>query len=229
MKTIELKKMLRTLYTASASRPVLVEVPRLGCLMVDGIGAPESTAFQEAAGALYSVAYTLKFAFKKQKGIDYPVMALEGLWSVDDPDTWLTAPRESWKWTLLIVVPDVVTAADVNKAVADVKKKAKVPELPAVRFERFTEGVCAQILHVGPYATERHTIDRLHAFAQQEGYRLRGRHHEVYLGDPRRSAPEKLRTILRHPVERASPKGPHGTREKADRMKSRSSTSSGKS
>ncbi|HET6452541.1 MAG TPA: GyrI-like domain-containing protein [Spirochaetia bacterium] len=203
MKTIDLKKDLKPLYSASAARPALVQVPSMGCLMVDGIGAPESGAFQEAVGSLYSVAYTLKFTFKKEHSIDYPVMALEGLWSTDDPENWRAARRETWRWTLFIVLPDVVTAAHVKKAVADAKKKAKFPEFPPVRFERFTEGRSAQVLHVGPYATEGATIDRLHAFVREQGCRLRGRHHEIYLGDPQRSAPEKLRTILRHPVEKA--------------------------
>jgi hypothetical protein len=204
MRTIDLKKKLQPLYTASAARPSIVEVPRMGCLMVDGRGDPDSTGFQEAVGSLYSVAYTIKFAFKKHRGIDYPVMALEGLWSVDDLDDWLHARREAWKWTLFIVLPDAVTEKDVAPAVSEVRKKAKLPEFPAIRFEEFAEGTAVQILHVGPYSTERATIDRLHAFAAEQGWRLRGRHHEIYLGDPRRSAPEKLRTILRQPVARPS-------------------------
>jgi hypothetical protein len=203
VKTIDLKKTLKPLYSASAAKPAMVNVPAMGCLMVDGTGEPGGTAFQEAVGSLYSVAYTMKFRFKKEKAIDYPVMALEGLWHADSMDHFLAQKRESWKWTLLIVLPDVVTKKDVAAAVADVKKKAKFPRFPEVRFEKFKEGRSAQVMHVGPYATERETIDRLHAFVEEQGYRLRGSHHEIYLGDPRKSKPEKLRTILRQAVERA--------------------------
>jgi hypothetical protein len=203
MRTIDLKKTLKPFYAASATKPAIIDVPPMNALMVDGAGDPNSPAFQEAIGSLYSVAYTLKFSFKKDKAIDYPVMALEGLWCADDPAVFMSDKRDEWKWTLFIVLPDVVTKKDVAAAVAAVKKKAKFPRFPEVRFERFTEGRSAQIMHVGPYAVERPTIERLHRFAEAEGYRLSGRHHEIYLGDPRRAAPEKLRTIIRHPIELA--------------------------
>jgi len=204
MKTIDLKKTLKPFYTASATKPAIIDVPPVNALMVDGTGDPNSPAFQEAVGSLYSVAYTLKFAFKKGKAIDYPVMALEGLWCADDPSVFTSGKRDEWKWTLFIVLPDVVTKKDVAGTIAAVKKKAKFPRFPEVRFEKFAEGKAAQILHIGPYAAEGPTVERLHAFITEKGYRLRGAHHEIYLGDPRRAAPEKLKTILRHPVERAA-------------------------
>ena len=173
--------------------------------MVDGMGDPNGPAFQEAVGSLYSVAYTLKFAFKKDKAVDYPVMALEGLWCADDPADFLRDMRENWKWTLFIALPDIVTKKDVGEAIAAVKKKAKFPRFPEVRFEKFAEGRAAQVMHVGPYAAEGPTIARLHQFVEEQGYKLRGKHLEIYLSDPRRSAPEKLRTIIRHPVEKAKP------------------------
>jgi hypothetical protein len=203
MKAIDLKKSLRPFYTASATKPAIVDIPPLNALMVDGIGDPSGTAFQEAVGSLYSVAYTLKFAFKKEHAVDYPVMALEGLWCAEDPAFFADGKRDEWRWTLFIVLPDIVKKKDVAGAVAAVKKKAKFPRFPEVRFEKFAEGKAAQILHVGPYAAEGPTIEKLHRFVEEQGYRLRGRHHEIYLGDPRRSAPEKLRTIVRHPVEKA--------------------------
>jgi hypothetical protein len=203
MKTIDLKKSLKPFYTASASKPAIIDVPPMNALMVDGAGDPNSPAFQEAVGSLYSVAYTLKFAFKKGKAIDYPVMALEGLWRADDPAAFTSGKRADWKWTILIVLPDVVTKKDVAEAVAAVKKKAKFPRFPEVRFEKFAEGKAAQVMHIGPYAAEGPTIERLHEFIAEQGYRLRGPHHEIYFGDPRRSAPEKLKTILRQPVEPA--------------------------
>ncbi|MGZ5469529.1 MAG: GyrI-like domain-containing protein [Candidatus Aminicenantales bacterium] len=203
MKTIDLKKSLKPFYTASASKPAIIDVPALKTLMVDGTGDPNGPAFQEAVGSLYSVAYTLKFTFKKEKAIDYPVMALEGLWCADDPAVFASGKRDEWKWTIFIVLPDVVTRKDVAEAVAAVKKKAKFPRFPEVRFEKFAEGQAAQVMHIGPYAAEGPTIERLHKFIADEGYRLRGRHHEIYFGDPRRSAPEKLKTLIRQPVEPA--------------------------
>jgi hypothetical protein len=202
MRTIDLKKILKAYYTASASKPAIIDIPPMNALMVDGTGDPNSPAFQEAVGALYSVAYTLKFTFKKEKAIDYPVMGFEGLWSAGDPSVFMNDKRDEWKWTALMVLPDVVTKKDVAAAVEAAKKKAKFPRFPEVRFEKFAEGKVAQIMHIGPYSAEGPTVERLHRFIEEEGYRLRGRHHEIYFGDPRRSAPEKLKTILRHPVEK---------------------------
>jgi hypothetical protein len=203
MKTIDLKKMLKPYYTASTAKPSIIDVPSMNCLMVDGTGDPNAPAFQEAVGSLYSVAYTLKFAFKKGKAVDYPVMALEGLWCADDPADFLNGKRDNWKWTIFIALPDIVTKEDVGEAIAAVKKKTRFPRFPEVRFEKFAEGRAAQVMHVGPYAAEGPTIERLHRFIEEQGYKLRGKHHEIYLGDPRRSAPEKLRTIIRQPVEKA--------------------------
>jgi hypothetical protein len=200
VKTIDLKKELKPFYKASATKPAIVDVPAMNALMVDGAGDPGALAFQEAVGTLYGVAYTLKFTFKKDKAVDYPVMALEGLWWADDPAVFASCKRDEWKWTLLIVLPDVVTKKDVAAAIASVKEKAKFPRFPKIRLERFAEGKAAQIMHVGPYAAEGPTIERLHGFIEEQGFRLRGRHHEIYLGDPRRAAPEKLRTILRQPI-----------------------------
>lgn len=205
MKTIDLKKTLKPFYTASAAKPVFVDVPTMNYLMVDGTGDPNGQVFQEAVGSLYSVAYTLKFTFKKDKAVDYPVMALEGLWCADDVADFLRGKRENWKWTLMIALPDIVTKKDVEQAVEAVKKKAKFPRFPEVRFEKFAEGRAAQVLHVGPYSAEGPTVERLHRFVEEQGYKLRGKHREIYLGDPRRSAPEKLRTIIRHPVEKVRP------------------------
>jgi hypothetical protein len=201
MKTIDLKKTLKPYYTASASKPALIDVPARNCLMIDGRGDPNGQAFQEAIGTLYSVAYTLKFTFKKEKAIDYPVMALEGLWCADNIADFPGDKRDNWQWTIFITLPDVVTKKDIAQAVAAVKAKAKFPRFPEVRFEKFLEGKAAQIMHIGPYAAEGPTIERLHKFVEEQGYALRGKHHEIYLGDPRRSAPEKLKTIIRHPVK----------------------------
>lgn len=203
MKTIDLKMTLKPFYTASAAKPALVDVPPLKALMIDGQGDPNGPAFQEAVGTLYSVAYTLKFTFKKKRAIDYPVMALEGLWCADDPAFFMNGERDKWRWTIFVVLPDVVEKKDVTAAVEAVREKAKFPRFPEVRFEKFSEGRAAQIMHVGPYAAEAPTIEKLHRFIEEQGYRLRGAHHEIYMGDPRRAAPEKLRTIIRQPVAKA--------------------------
>ena len=204
MTKIDLRKSLKPFYTASVRKPCLLEVPDMNCLMVDGKGDPNSQVFQEAVGSLYSVAYTLKFMFKKEKDIDYPVTALEGLWDAEDVTDFMTARRENWKWTLLIGLPSIVTKKDALKALSAAREKAKFPRFPVVRFEKLAEGRCAQIMHIGPYANEGPTVETLHAFVEKQGYALRGRHHEIYLGDPRRSAPEKLRTIVRQPIAAAS-------------------------
>ena len=203
MKTIDLKKLLKPYYTASATKPAIVDVPPMNALMIDGKGDPNGPAFQQAVGALYGIAYTLKFTFKKEKGVDYPVMALEGLWWADDPAFFVSNRRDEWKWTAFIVLPDIVAPKDVAAAIVAAREKGKLPPGSEVRFETFAEGRAAQIMHVGPYAAEGPTIERLHRFIEEQGYRLTGKHHEIYMGDPRRSAPEKLKTILRQPVAKA--------------------------
>jgi len=202
MKTIDLKKERKALYTASAKKPVVLDVPAMNCLMVNGMGDPSGQAFLEAVGAMYGVAYTLKFTLKKERQIDYPVMPLEGLWDAQDITDYKKGRRDRWQWTLFIGLPDVVTKKDVAQAREAARKKAGTPAFPAVRFERFAEGLSAQVMHIGPYAAEAPTIESLHRFVEEQGYALRGLHHEIYLGDPRRAAPDKLKTIIRHPVKR---------------------------
>ncbi len=204
VKKIDLKKTLKRWYTASVTKPCFVDVPAFGCLMIDGTGDPNGQAFRDAVGSLYGAAYTLKFAMKKERGIDYPVMALEGLWNASDVSDFLTGNRDKWRWTIFTVLPDAVTRKDVASAVAEARKKGKIHGTAEVRFQRFAEGRAAQVMHRGPYSAEGPTIERLHSFVQEQGWRLRGSHHEIYLGDPRRAAPEKLRTIIRHPVQRAA-------------------------
>ncbi len=203
MKTIDLRKTLKPLYTASAKKPAIIKVPAMSCLMVDGTGDPNGQTFQEAVGTLYTVAYTMKFAFKKEKAIDYPVTALEGLWDAGDMNDFASGNRAAWRWTVFMVLPDVVTKKDVAAAVSSAKEKAKFPRFPEVRLERFAEGLCAQVMHVGPYSAEAPTIQALHRFIGEQGCVPSGRHHEIYLGDPRRAKPEKLRTIIRQPMKKA--------------------------
>jgi hypothetical protein len=174
-------------------------------VMIDGVGAPESPAFQDAVQALYSIAFTLKFGVKLgkygKKKYDYPVMALEGRWWVTaDQFSWDT-PRDQWRWTLMIMQPDIITPDLVEAARADAIKKRPSDALSQVRFESFHEGWCAQIMHLGPYSAERPTIERLHQFIIDSRHQLIGKHHEIYLGDPRRAKPEKLKTVLRQPMK----------------------------
>ncbi len=208
MKKLDLKKTLKHLYTPSAKEVRVVEVPPMNFIMVDGEGDPNTTAaFQQITEVLYGLAYTLKFASKKM-GIDYPVMALEGLWWMDNMgdkygDVDFTADKSLWKYTLMIMQPDHITQMLFNEARDELRRKKNPVMLDQVRYERFDEGLCVQIMHIGPYSAEKPTIDRLHAYIADNGYQPGGKHHEIYVGDPRRSAPEKLRTVIRQPMAQA--------------------------
>jgi hypothetical protein len=206
MKKLDLKKQFKELYTPPSKNVVTVDVPKFNFLMIDGVGDPNSAQeYQDALAALYAVAYTLKFAIKKNEGIDYPVMALEGLWWAKDVEKLtmeqLMGRRDEWCWTMMIMQPDCVTRAHVKQAMADVAKKKDLASLAQIRFESFREGKCAQVTHIGPYSAEAPNIERLHAFVTESGHKLVGKHHEIYLGDPRRTKPEKLRTVLRQPYK----------------------------
>jgi hypothetical protein len=202
MKKIDLKKQWKNLYGAKAGAIVVVDVPPLTYLMVDGEGDPNtSKAFQEAIEALYSLSYTLKFTLKKSpRAIDYGVMPLEGLWWADDPRVFHAVDKSAWKWTAMIVQPEFISKAQVDAAFAEVSKKKNPAALDRVRFETLTEGLSAQVLYTGPFSEEGPTIQRMHEFIHAAGKGLRGKHHEIYLSDPRRTAPEKLKTILRQPM-----------------------------
>jgi len=198
MKT-DLKKDLKPLYTASAKEATMVTAPRLRYLMVNGFGDPNTNPeFQASVEALYTLSYTLKFMLKAQ-GQDYVVPPLEGLWWMlmgdFDPER-----RDDWRWTLMIPQPEQVTKDLLAEAVTAAQKKKALPALARIRLEIYDEGQAAQILHIGPYSEEAATIERLHAFIRQKGYHFCGKHHEIYLSDPRRTPPEKLRTILRQGV-----------------------------
>jgi len=189
----------RSAFFRAPRLPELVELPEAAFLVVSGEGSPESQAFQDAIGALYSVAYTLKMSGKSE-GHDFKVPTFEGLWWMLSDGAEL--PRERWHWQLLMMVPDFVSEASVEAAKEQLKARKK--ELKArLRFDRIRQGLCVQMLHVGPYETEPGSIEKMTAFIDELGLKQRGPHHEVYLGDPRRSKPEALKTILRQPVEPA--------------------------
>ena len=197
---VDLRRELRQLYTAKRL-PGVVEVPELAFVAIDGHGDPNTSEdYREAVSALFSVSYAARFALKRAGVIDFGVMPLEGLWWATDMSAFSIADKSAWDWTMLIMQPDEVTA-DVFAAAKD-KAAAKVPRaaLGRLRLERLAEGLAAQVLHVGPYSAEGPTVVSLHAFVAEQGRELAGKHHEVYLGDPRRSAPEKLKTIIRQPM-----------------------------
>lgn len=200
----DLTKELQTLYFPPSKEPVAVKIPKMNFLMVDGRGDPNTCKdFQEAIGALYSLSYTMKFMLKfAPKKVEHVVMPLEALWWTDKGKDFLTAEKGSWNWTAMIAQPDHVTKDLVSKARDEIiRKKKDVPGLDKVRFESFDEGLSAQILHIGPYAGERPAIEKLMKFIQDSGHKPRGKHHEIYMSDPRRCKPEKLKTIVRHPME----------------------------
>jgi hypothetical protein len=211
MKTLDLKKELKAFYQPSAKKPEIVTVPRFQFAMIDGAiekgSEPgKSPSFAEATQALYGISYTLKFMLKKRKvdAVDYPVMALEGLWWVVDGKFDITV-KDNWHYTLMILQPDVITPALFAEGLAEVKRKrGDSPYLSKLRLDHFQEGLSVQMMHIGPYATEPATLKTMLDFAAEQGYRdgvgPTGKHHEIYLGDPRKADPSKLKTVLRHPI-----------------------------
>jgi hypothetical protein len=203
-----------TLYRPPRGKVEFVDVPTMDFLVVPGMGAPEGPAFSAAVQALYAVSYGAHFLVRKAFGEAPRVMPLEALWWVGDDQqegveavargkgSMADTDRDLWHWQAMILQPEPIDAAVVAEATALARAKS-VSGLDRVSFQKWEEGRCAQLLHIGPYAAEAPSLRRLHEAISAAGLRPRGRHHEVYLGDPRRSAPERLRTILRHPVEPA--------------------------
>jgi len=202
MAKIDLKKELKQLYFPSAKEVTVVDVPPMNFLMIDGRGDPNTAPeFKAAIEALYAVSYALKFMVKKRTPErDYVVMPLEGLWWFEGKDRFDLEDKGSWCWTAMIMQPEFITGEMVEQALEEVAGKKDLPALPKLRFERFHEGLSAQIMHIGPYSAEGPTIERLHSFIREHGYEMRGKHHEIYLSDPRRVAPERLKTVIRQPV-----------------------------
>jgi hypothetical protein len=201
MRKVDLKKELKRLYQPSADEVVAVDVPAFEFLMIDGEGDPNtSPAYAAAVEALFSVSYTAKFMVKKAQAIDYGVMPLEGLWWADDLSVFSGGDKSKWKWTMMIMQPSFVSRSVIESAIAEVRKKKNLPAVDDLRLETFAEGACAQVLHVGPFATEGPTIERVHAFIDARTKR-RGKHHEIYLSDIRRADPAKWRTVIRQPME----------------------------
>ncbi len=207
MEKLDLRKKYKNLYLPSAKAVEVVEVPAFQFVMVDGKIEPgcspgNSPAFQEAIQALYGISYTLKFMSKQRKEdpIDYTVMALEALWWVEDGNFDIIRP-DNWCWRAMILQPEIITREMYQEAYEKLSKKKPSPGLEKLRFEVFEEGLCLQILHIGPYSDEPRTVEKMHEYAAQKGYSLANGHHEIYLGDPMRSDPAKLKTVLRKKVE----------------------------
>ena len=203
MEKIDLKKKLKYLYEPSSKEFSVVDVPLKNFIMIDGQGNPNtSVEYAESLQALYTAAYTLKFKIKKELAVDYPVMASEGLWWMDDMREFSLARKDDWKWTMMIMQPEIVTLPLFTQAVDEAVKKKGQPALRKLRLEPYHEGLAAQIMYFGPYADEGSTISRLHKFIEESGHIRFGKHHEIYMSDPRRTAPEKLRTVIRQPMRK---------------------------
>jgi hypothetical protein len=203
MPKTDFKRTLKHLYNPPRKFTV-VEVPEMQFLMVDGHGDPNTAqAYTDAVEALYAVAFKVKFASKRTLDQDYVVPPLEGLWWAEDMTTFVSRAKSEWDWTMMIMQPDWIAQSMVDEAMDQVAKSKDLPALPKLRLESYHEGLAVQIMHAGSYDDEAPTIARLHdEFLPENGLVEAGKHHEIYLSDPRRTAPEKLKTVLRQPVKR---------------------------
>lgn len=201
MRTYDIKKERKGLYAPKPDDFEIVDVPSMGFLMIDGRGDPNTTAaYREAVEALYASSYAVRAVARTRLGSVHTVAPLEGLWSAEDPGVFRTRHKSAWDWTMMIAQPEWITPELVDEALAAAQKK-QLAALSFVRFERYTEGRSAQILHVGSYDDEGPTLSRLHdEFLPANGLAPTGRHHEIYLSDARKTEPARLKTILRQPV-----------------------------
>jgi hypothetical protein len=208
MPKIDLKKENKELYNPSSKEVSIIYVPKMNYLMIDGEGDPNiSQEYQDAIEALFSVSFKVKFISAKEASQDYVVMPLEGLWWIENMEDFNIQDKSNWKWTSMIRQPDFITKNMVEKALTEVEKKKNLPALSRVRFESLHEGLSAQIMHLGPYSEEEPAIEKLHAFIEVNGYEFDGtmpgeKHHEIYISDVRRTKPEKLKIIIRQPINR---------------------------
>ena len=203
MKKIDFKKEFKQLYSPPKGKISIVDVPVMNFLMVDGVGYPVGNpAYEQALEALYGISYGLKFVSKAQ-GKDYVVPPLEGLWWMEDMNGFRMGRKDEWEWTMMIMQPEWVTRNMVDAVLADMAQKKDLIVLEDLRFEAYHEGLSAQTFYVGPYSEEGPTIANMHAHIEAEGYLLRGKHHEIYLSDARKTAPEKLKTVIRQPIKKA--------------------------
>ncbi len=199
----DFKKEKKNLYYPSEKLVSVVDVPRMNFLMIDGQGDPNtSQEYQDAMETLFPVSYKTKFLSKKQNNQDYVVMPLEGLWWAENMEEFSIEDKESWKWTVMIMQPEFITKELISMAMEDVESKKNLASISKVRFEKFSERLSAQIMHIGPYgAAEALTVEKLHDFIDKSGYKIRDKHHEIYISDMRRTKPERLKTVIRQPIE----------------------------
>jgi hypothetical protein len=192
-------------YSPSAKNPQILDIPVLDFLMLDGHGDPNTDpAYAAVVSALYTISYTLKFDLKKAGGTpDYKVYPLQGLWWSTDMSDFLTGNKSNWDWTMMIAQPEWITRDHIEQAKKKAAAKIDQKVLDQVRFEAYQEGTVVQMMHIGPYSAEGPNIVRIHQYAREQGYELSGKHHEIYLGDPRKAAPEKLKTIIRQPIKKS--------------------------
>jgi len=205
MPKIDFKKELKHLYRPTAKQFEVVDIPEMNFLMVDGHGNPNTAqTYKEAIEALYAVAYKLKFLSKKSLGNDYVVPPLEGLWWAKDMEAFVIGKKDDWDWTMMIMQPEWITQEIFEEGSALVKKAKNPPALSKMRLQSYDEGLSIQIMHFGSYDNEAPTLEKLHnEFIPKNNYALSGKHHEIYLSDPRKVKPEKLKTVLRQPVRRS--------------------------
>lgn len=201
---VDFKKEHKDLYNPKSGQFTLVNVPAMQYLMADGVGDPNKVLeYQEAVESLYSVSYTLKFHSKRILDRDYVVPPLEGLWWSDNYDDFLLRRKDKWSWTMMIRVPDWLGRHEVGEAISAVRAKKPNIKLESLRLETLNEGLSAQIMHIGSYDDEAPTLKELHdLWLPENGLKERLKHHEIYIGDPRKTVPSKLKTVLRQPVMR---------------------------
>jgi hypothetical protein len=204
IKKIDFKKDDKKLYNPSKDEVTLVTVPKMNFLMINGQGNPNtSKEYQQAIEALYGVSYTIKFTLKfAKRGPQYTVPPFETLWWMPDGKPFTMENKETWLWQAMIRQPEHVKKADITDAITKASERKPNPAFAKIRFESFEEGLCVQIMHIGPYSEEGPTIAKMDAYIKENGYEFRGEHHEIYLSDPGRTAPEKLKTVVRHPVKK---------------------------
>jgi hypothetical protein len=204
MDKLDLLKEKKELFSASQKTVTLLTVPPLNYLMIDGEGDPNtSQIYKDSLQALFGMAYAIKFNVKKgTSSIDFKVMPLEGLWWVEDMNLFSVMNKKDWKWTMMILQPDLVHNAIVKEMCAQVIQKKGLLLAKNVRLEQYYEGDCAQILHLGPYSAEGENIKKLHTIIHEHGFQRKGKHHEIYLNTPLKTAPEKLKTIIRQPFSK---------------------------
>lgn len=201
MEKVDFKQLFKQYYRPKSEQPEVIDVPSMQYLMIDGKGSPAAADFEHAIQAMYGVFFTIKFGRRKAgMGPDYSGAPLEGLWWMGDNTSFDVTKKDQWQWTLMLWQPDFITPKDLIAAVTQLKVKKPNPMLDKIRLETIDEGLAVQVMHIGPYSEEGPTVERLHAFAKEQGLVLTGKHHEIYMGDPRRAKPEKLKTILRQPV-----------------------------